>query len=106
MSGLEEEVKNSREDFEALAVEKEECTDQYEERIAELEAEVEHLSKDHEEELQQVRNSNFESCGAKHFCKVFVNVFFYDTRLDLDLQLISKSMQYHVQYSFLCFSHH
>ena len=56
ITDLEEELKNTREDLESLAQEREETIDQYEERIVELEDEVSKLSKDHEEELQQVVN--------------------------------------------------
>ena len=43
--------------MESLAQEREETIDQYEERILELEDEVNKLSKDHEEELQQVASA-------------------------------------------------
>ena len=43
--------------MESLAQEREETIDQYEEKILELEDEVNKLSKDHEEELQQVGNA-------------------------------------------------
>ena len=57
---LEEELKNTQEDLESLAQEREETVDQYEERIVELENEVSKLSKDHEEELQQVNCKHFK----------------------------------------------
>ncbi len=51
---VEEELSETREDLQNLAAEREETVDQYEERVAELEDEVSRLSRDHEEELQQV----------------------------------------------------